>query len=59
MLQKCLYSYGRKLQYNIFLTFARPVLEYNYSPNWSPHFAKNINAIERVQKHLLRILKST
>ena len=37
--------------YKLFLVFFGLILEYN-SPIWSPHCTKDIEAIERVQKHL-------
>ena len=56
MLLKCFYSNDRNLQCKLFSTFVRPILEYN-SPIWSPHYAKDIKAIERVQKHFTKNLK--
>ena len=40
-----------------YVTFVRPVLEYASSV-WSPHLKKLINAIERVQKHFSKRIKS-
>jgi hypothetical protein len=56
MLLKCFYSNDRSLQCKLFTTFVRPILEYN-SPIWSPHHAKDIFAIERVQKYFTKNLK--
>jgi hypothetical protein len=56
MLLKCFYTRDRSLQCKLFATFVRPILEYN-SPIWSPHFAKDIKAIERVQKYFTKHLK--
>ena len=40
-----------------YTTFIRPILEYA-SNVWSPHLLKHINAIERVQKHFTKRIKS-
>ena len=56
MLLKCFHSNDRNLQYKIFSAFVRPILEYN-SPIWSPRFAKDIKAVERVQKHFTKNIK--
>jgi hypothetical protein len=56
MLLKCFHSRDRNLQIGLFNTFVRPILEYN-SPVWSPHFTKDINAIERVQKFFTKRIK--
>ena len=40
-----------------YVTYIRPVLEYASSV-WSPHLKKHINAIERVQKHFTKRIKS-
>ena len=56
LLLKCFYSNDRTLQCKLFSTFVRPLLEYN-SPIWSPHFSKDILALEKVQKYFTKNLK--
>ncbi len=56
MLLKCFHSRDRVLQIKLFNTFVRPILEYN-SPVWSPHFVKDIVALERVQKYFTKNLR--
>ena len=56
MLLKCFYSKDRSLQCKLFATYVRPILEFNFSI-WSPHLAKDIIAIERVQKYFTKNLK--
>ena len=56
MLLKCFYSKDRSLQCKLFITFVRPILEFN-SSIWSPHLVKDITAIERVQKYFTKNLK--
>ena len=56
MLIKCFHSCDRILQMKLFITFVRPILEYN-SPVWSPHLVKDIGAIERVHKFFIKRLK--
>jgi hypothetical protein len=56
MLLKCFYTRDRDLLIKLFNTFVRPILEYN-SPVWSPHMAKDITVIERVQKHFTKNLQ--
>ena len=38
-----------------YVTYVRPLLEFN-SPAWSPHCAKDIRTLERVQKRFSKIL---
>ena len=56
MLLKYFYSKYRSLQCKLFSTFIRLILEFN-SSIWSPHLAKNIIAIEWVQKYFTKNLK--
>jgi hypothetical protein len=56
MLLKCFNTKDRSLQSKLFCTFVRPILEYN-SPIWSPHFSKDIQTLERVQKYFTKNLK--
>jgi hypothetical protein len=55
MLLRCFYTRDRKLLMKLFNTFVLPVLEYN-SPVWSPHLAKDIAILERVQKFFTKSL---
>jgi hypothetical protein len=57
LLLKCFHSRDHCLQMKLFNTFVRPVLEYN-SPVWSPHFVKDVNLIERVQKFFTKNLSN-
>ena len=56
MLLKCFYSNDRNLQCKLFSAFDRRILECNL-PIWSPHLAKDIKAIECVQKNFNKNLK--
>ena len=56
MLLKCFHSNDHNLQCKLFSAFVTPILEYN-SPIWSPHFARDFKAIERVQKRLTKNIK--
>ena len=56
ILLKDFYSNDRNLQCKLCSAFVRPISEYN-SPIWSPYFAKDIKAIERVKKNFTKKLK--
>ena len=57
MLLKCFCSNDTSLQCKVFSTFVRPILEFN-SSFWSPHFAEDIIAIERIQKYFTKNSKA-
>jgi hypothetical protein len=53
---KCFYSKDRNFLCKLFITYVRPILEYNL-PVWSPHFTKDVKTVERVQRYFTRNLK--
>ena len=56
MLLKSFSFKDRSLQCKLLSTFVRPILEFN-SFTWSSHLAKDVIAIERVQKYFTKNLK--
>jgi hypothetical protein len=54
---RCFLSRDVSFMCNLFKTYVRPLLEYN-CVLWNPHFVKDINALERVQKYFTRRLPS-
>ena len=39
----------------LFITYVRPLVEY-CTPVWSPHFIKDVNKVERIQRHFTRVI---
>jgi hypothetical protein len=56
LIRKCFLSKHTPTLLNAFKTYVRPLLEYN-SPIWSPHFLKDINRIEQVQRRFTKRLR--
>ena len=52
---KCFQSKRLDCLVKAYVTYVRPLLEYN-SPVWSPHWAKDIRTLERVQKRFSKKL---
>ena len=55
LIMKCFQSKRLDCLVKAYVTYVRPLLEYN-SPVWSPHWAKDIRTLERVQKRFSKKL---
>ena len=55
LIMKCFQSKRFDCLVKAYVTYVRPLLEYN-SPVWSPHCAKDIRTLERVQKRFSKKL---
>ena len=52
-MSRCFLSKNPHLLTRAFTSYVRPILEYA-SPIWSPHFTKDIDALERVQRRFTK-----
>ena len=57
LLKRCFVSNNPTLLKRAFVSYVRPILEYA-SPAWSPHSAKNILLIEKVQRRFTKHLRN-
>ena len=53
MMSRCFLSKNPHLLTRAFTSYVRPILEYA-SPVWSPHFTKDIDSLERVQRRFTK-----
>jgi hypothetical protein len=54
MVRRCFTNFTGKKTKTLYTTMIRPVLEYG-APSWSPHYNKDIDCLERVQKRCIRL----